>query len=621
MTSMLKFAAIFLAFPALGLAQTTSDFDPANAILDTSIPFAIGAQEGQQSLRASFGWPTFQEGLVRGVYYRFDPDGYARFSTSPRLDTDVFEVVCRPRTRVCAARKGPLNIRLTANGQPQIQISGLSAGMQLAVSDGQTVIPLPEQVLQPLTPALENLLASARELTIAQNGQTTETVVMDGFEAVISYLRWVAAGQDYSVLPANWPVPQGATQHPGSRLNVSDWRTDVDTSALPETAEPEEAGAFAGQDSTQFQPVVTAPAAAQVMPPDQAGPQAVDLRPVLQALDDIVRRIDSLQRQASVSGTAAQPDPWLARDIQDLRARLVALEGRVGQLETTGRAATATQSAGAQARSQEIAMLREIVANLARAQTGTADPTAVPRQGQTPPSTGVMSAPQTGSAADASARLDPSSAPSRQDIAVAPRVSLLPDGVTVAQPQATAALQPPSEPAQAQRPDDPQTAALAQRMERLEQLIVELARSGGAKPASAGQGGATLPGQAGTPGADAPVAAATAPDVAAVTPGTQAIDGDETAAAAPATPGPQSGVAQGQHDAATVKLEKDLVEAILEELMKGASAEDTAGTEHPVTAGAEPEAGTEAGVSEPSATAPGGYMSLTDYLKTISPQE
>ena len=79
-------------------------FTPDNAILNTAVPFAVGAREAQQSLRTAFGWPTFQEGLVKGVYFRFDPDGYARFSPSPRLDTDVFEVICRPRTYTCMAR-------------------------------------------------------------------------------------------------------------------------------------------------------------------------------------------------------------------------------------------------------------------------------------------------------------------------------------------------------------------------------------------------------------------------------------------------------------------------------------------------------------------------------------
>ena len=84
--------------------RSNEAFASENAILDTSVLFAIGAREARQELRGSFGWPTFQEGLVEGVYFRFDPDGYARFSPTPRLDTDVFEVICRPRTHSCTAR-------------------------------------------------------------------------------------------------------------------------------------------------------------------------------------------------------------------------------------------------------------------------------------------------------------------------------------------------------------------------------------------------------------------------------------------------------------------------------------------------------------------------------------
>ena len=96
-------------------------FASENAILDTSIPFAIGAQEAQQSLRGSFGWPTFQEGLVEGVYFRFDPDGYARFAPTPRLDTDVFEVICRPRTYSCMGRKGSLSVLLNSRGATSVE--------------------------------------------------------------------------------------------------------------------------------------------------------------------------------------------------------------------------------------------------------------------------------------------------------------------------------------------------------------------------------------------------------------------------------------------------------------------------------------------------------------------
>jgi hypothetical protein len=80
-------------------------FDAANAVINTDQLFAIGAREGSQAIRGSFGWPTFQKGLVDRVYFRFDPDGYARFAATPRLDTDVFEVHCKPRTKQCTALK------------------------------------------------------------------------------------------------------------------------------------------------------------------------------------------------------------------------------------------------------------------------------------------------------------------------------------------------------------------------------------------------------------------------------------------------------------------------------------------------------------------------------------
>ena len=72
------FLALGVAAPGFGqdiANRGEDDFAPENAIIDVSIPFAIGAREARQELRGAFGWPTFQEGLVEGVYFRFDPDG------------------------------------------------------------------------------------------------------------------------------------------------------------------------------------------------------------------------------------------------------------------------------------------------------------------------------------------------------------------------------------------------------------------------------------------------------------------------------------------------------------------------------------------------------------------
>ena len=83
-----------LAAPLHTQSAQQEGFENTTEILDTGILFAIGAREAEQALRSSFGWPTFQEGFVDQVYFRFDPDGYARFSPNPRLDDNVFEVVC-----------------------------------------------------------------------------------------------------------------------------------------------------------------------------------------------------------------------------------------------------------------------------------------------------------------------------------------------------------------------------------------------------------------------------------------------------------------------------------------------------------------------------------------------
>lgn len=200
-------------WPSSAVAQVQAQphgpeaFESENAILDTALPFAIGAREAQQSLRSSFGWATFQEGLVEGVYFRFDPDGYARFSPTPRLDTDVFEVICRPRTYSCMGRKDIMSMVLTNRGQLQLKLENVSPDDTFFVSEGVSEIQLPNRILQPLDHQLEGLLSSGGELIVRRGEQTISNISLKGFSAVATYLRWVLARQDYTVLPRGWPVP------------------------------------------------------------------------------------------------------------------------------------------------------------------------------------------------------------------------------------------------------------------------------------------------------------------------------------------------------------------------------------------------------------------------------
>ncbi len=193
--------------PALPL----QGFESENAILDTSIPFASGAREARQELRGSFGWSTFQEGQVQGVYYRFDPDGYARFSSTPRLDTDVFEVICRPRTLTCMGRKGGMTMTLTPAGQIQLGLESAVVGDRFFLSEGLSEVPLPDRVVQPLDGQLEALLSTGGELVVRRGDQDAQRHSLSGFFPVAAYLRWISARQDYAALPRDWPVPNSAT--------------------------------------------------------------------------------------------------------------------------------------------------------------------------------------------------------------------------------------------------------------------------------------------------------------------------------------------------------------------------------------------------------------------------
>lgn len=221
--------------PLSGFAQESDapEFEIENAVLDTSILFVTGAQEAVQELRGAFGWPTFQEGLTDGIYYRFDPDGYARFAPTARLDTDVFEVTCRSRTVTCQAQKGILRLNPTSTGQFQLVIEDFVEGEQFFLIEGTTEIQLPAQILEPLDARLETLLSSNGELVVRRGADERARVALTGFGQTVAYLRWVAARQDYGVLPSGWPVPNGVSVAP-SRLTATDvWSNPMANGLAP----------------------------------------------------------------------------------------------------------------------------------------------------------------------------------------------------------------------------------------------------------------------------------------------------------------------------------------------------------------------------------------------------
>lgn len=186
--------------------------ESSTAILDTSIPFAIGAREGEQTIRSSFGWPTFQEGFVEGVYFRFDPDGYARFSASPRLDEEVFEVICQNVSTVCVAQKNGMEIGLNEQGNVHFKISGITPDDKFYISDRKSELPIPNPIIAPVDNRFEALLSSGGDLIIRRQLETLQEIPLSGYLATVTYLRWVAQNQASFVFPIGWPVPSQQTK-------------------------------------------------------------------------------------------------------------------------------------------------------------------------------------------------------------------------------------------------------------------------------------------------------------------------------------------------------------------------------------------------------------------------
>lgn len=298
-----------------------SNFTSENAIVDTSIPFAIGAREARQELRGAFGWPTFQEGLVEGVYFRFDPDGYARFAPTPRLDTDVFEVICRPGTLNCLGRKGSLSVYLNGQGALQLQLQQIAEGDSLFIVEGVTELPLPRSVLMPLDARMETLLGTGGELVARRGQQEVSRLSLAGFSAVSAYLRWITARQDYNVLPRGWPVPNSST--PQGDPVVTNWQAPIRS----------------GQSEPIFEREVTATA-------DPVASDVAEVRGELNVLRELLVARSAAERPPSAAQTDSSPaaEPNVTAEIRTLRETALALMEEIEQLQLEGTGSGLNQS-------------------------------------------------------------------------------------------------------------------------------------------------------------------------------------------------------------------------------------------------------------------------------------
>ncbi|KAJ56437.1 hypothetical protein ACMU_05705 [Actibacterium mucosum KCTC 23349] len=369
----------------------TSEFTPENAILDTSIPLAIGAREARQELRTSFGWPTFQEGLVEGVYFRFDPDGYARFAPTPRLDTDVFEVLCRPRTYSCLGRKDDLSVFLDPSKLLKLEHANVLPGDTFFLVDGISEIQVPERIMQPLDLAMENILSAGNELVIRRGGTEVDRVSLTGFHAVTSYLRWVDARQDYSALPRGWPVPNSAGAEAAILTQTEAWRgpqqqpiTGFSPAGTPQTAPVEtEVAEVRGELNVLRQLLLEREQPATLQQPS-TNPQLTQTEPSLLELEAAAEQlrkqimqirgedahsvapIQSASVQSTVPVAPISPPSQAKQMAQRLEYLMteIGLDARTALMLLDGQGVTPTPVAGAIAAPQEPDVVSQILQEL-----------------------------------------------------------------------------------------------------------------------------------------------------------------------------------------------------------------------------------------------------------------
>lgn len=161
---------------------------PYGARLDTSRPFASDAVEQEAYLRHPPGWSVFQEGMAGGLHYRFDPDGYARFSKDLRFGPDGWEVTCTDWPQAaCLGRRGSVQLRLSPDGERRLEVVDVLPGETFKREDsaGSLGAFWPAAELPPT-------LLSARALVSTRTG---ERLPVDGAEIVATYMAWVQSGQ------------------------------------------------------------------------------------------------------------------------------------------------------------------------------------------------------------------------------------------------------------------------------------------------------------------------------------------------------------------------------------------------------------------------------------------
>ncbi len=194
--------------PTASLAVESPNLVETITTIDTSIPFAPGAEEHLINVRGPFGQPSFQQGFIEGMHFRIDPDGGALFSRDPRLRNNVFEVECENGITSCIAKRGAVRLSIDTDGLLIFGLDADAAFDAIYLGYGPFDIDQLEDSWKKLNTSLNtvsvDVLAGYDQMVAVKDGKLAQKIPLEGILVVGTYLKWVVDGQPVKVLPASW---------------------------------------------------------------------------------------------------------------------------------------------------------------------------------------------------------------------------------------------------------------------------------------------------------------------------------------------------------------------------------------------------------------------------------
>jgi hypothetical protein len=136
------------------------------------------------------------------------------------------------------AKKNGLSVALNPSGNIHLLLEDRNPDAVVVLSDGVNEFQAPGRIFDAMDVSLESLLSTVKSMSIRLNGSETHIISMTGFRSVTSYLRWVAASQNYAALPRDWPIPGGAVIVQSAITQPSSWNVvGLENANLPLNAD------------------------------------------------------------------------------------------------------------------------------------------------------------------------------------------------------------------------------------------------------------------------------------------------------------------------------------------------------------------------------------------------